>query len=154
MKKSFLLILAVAGICFCSFAQANVGVDESDESPESVTIANKGGEKPKKTPEDRAKSQSMRMKQQLNLSQEQTDKVYKLALMRAQKMDQLKARSDADKKSKITQARQIQVENDLALKTDVLTPEQYTQYIQWKEDRKKQMKENKGQPVKKPRPTK
>lgn len=144
MKKSFLFILAFAGISFCSVAQANVEIDDSDEPSQSVEIANKGGEKPKKSPEERAKFHSQKLKQQLNLSQEQVDKVYKLALLRAQKMDQLKARSDGDKKSKMTQAKQIQVENDLALKTDVLTPEQYTQYIQWKEDRKKQMKENRG----------
>ena len=144
MKKSFLFILAFAGISFCSVAQANVEIDDSDEPSQSVEIANKGGEKPKKSPEERAKFHCQKLKQQLNLSQEQVDKVYKLALLRAQKMDQLKARSDGDKKSKMTQAKQIQVENDLALKTDVLTPEQYTQYIQWKEDRKKQMKENRG----------
>ncbi len=144
MKKSILFILAFAGISFYSVAQANVDVDDSDEPSESVEITSKGGEKPKKTPEERARFQSQKMKQQLNLTQEQEAKVYKLALLRAQKMDQLRARSDGDKKSKMTQAKQIQVENDQALKNDVLTPEQYTQYIQWKEDRKKQMKENRG----------
>ncbi|MBC7391238.1 MAG: hypothetical protein H7329_18700 [Opitutaceae bacterium] len=144
MKKSFLFILAFAGISICSIAQAVVDIDDSDEPSQAVEIASKGGEKPKKSPEERAKFHAQKMKQQLNLSQEQVDKIYKLALLRAQKMDQLKARSDGDKKSKITQAKQIQAENDQALKTDVLTPEQYTQYVQWKEDRKKQMKENRG----------
>ena len=144
MKKSFLVVLALAGMSISSFAQANVDVDDADEPSQAVQIKNKGGEQPKRTPEERAKQQSQKMAVKLGLSEEQKEKVYKLSLLKARKMDQLKVRSDNDKKAKITQAQQIQEENDAALKNDVLTPEQYAKYVQIKEDQKKKRAEGKG----------
>ena len=144
MKKSFLIVLALAGISICSFAQANVDVDDADEPSQAVQIKNKGGEQPKKTPEERAKQQSQKMAVKLGLSEDQKEKVYKLSLLSARKMDQLRARADNEREAKKAQAKQIQEENDSALKNDVLTPEQYAKYVQMKEDQKKKMGEHKG----------
>ncbi len=144
MKKSFLIVLALAGMSICSFAQADVDIDDVDEPSQSAQIKNKGGQQPKKTPEERAQVQAQKLKEKLGLSEEQKTKVYQLNLTKAKKMDELRVQAENERKAKKAQAKQIQEENDLALKNDILTPEQYTKYVQLKEMNEGKKGEPKG----------
>ncbi|HEV7231688.1 MAG TPA: hypothetical protein VGO45_10195 [Bacteroidia bacterium] len=83
------------------------------------------------TPEQKAASSAKHMEKTLGLSADQKTKVYDLALLRAQKMDELKTKPTTDKTQRHTEMKSIQTAFDDNLKT-ILTPDQYTKWQEQK----------------------
>ncbi len=101
---------------------------QADEQPAQ------GTPRPQQTPEQRATSMSERMTKGLGITDEQKTKVYNLALIKAQKSDELRASSTGDKALDRSKMKTINDAFDANLK-DILTPDQYTK---WQEQRSKQ----------------
>lgn len=93
----------------------------------------------KKTPEERAKMMTDRMKEKLVLTDAQYTPVYNIHLKYAKKNEELK-QSTEDKKAKGQKFQALQTEKDKELKT-VLTDEQYKKYQALKQEKKDEMKE-------------
>jgi len=92
-----------------------------------------------RTPEERAKIQTEWMKQNLNLSDEQFEKVEPLNLEYALKMEEVK--SIDGKLSKIKKAKSLSDEKDSKLKT-ILSEEQFEKYLKKRKELGDKMKEN------------
>lgn len=131
MKKSFLIVATLFALSATSYAQT-ASVDEDDDIEASAEIK-KGGH-PKSTPEERAKRQSQKFKEKFGLTDDQTAKLYEVFLARAQKT----AQAEKEAKEKWKAEREA---NETKIKS-ILTPEQYTAYTKWKEEKKGHGKEH------------
>ncbi|MFT3949733.1 MAG: hypothetical protein QM763_22405 [Agriterribacter sp.] len=92
-----------------------------------------------KTPEEKAKMMSDKMKTELTLTDEQYQKVQAINLDFATKTKDIK-KDGADKSAWIEKVKPLEDERTAALK-GVLTPEQFTKYESLKEEMKGKMKD-------------
>lgn len=108
----------------------------------SVYAQKPGGTSPApKTPEQRATAVTNRLEKKLSLSKDQKTKVHDLAMARAQKMDELRAKyKDQDKKLWQAERKKLRDEFHAGMKA-TLSPEQYAK---WEAQRKKQIEKRKG----------
>ena len=83
-------------------------------------------QRPMGNPATRAKKMTDRMTQQLGLDQVTSQKVYDVALARAQKIDAIQANSDANKAK--AQALKANADDFKAKLKSILTPDQYTKF--------------------------
>lgn len=123
--KSKLLLLTLALFAFITTSHAQT------DNP---------GKGANATPEQRAKSQTDRMKDKLVLSDDQYKQVLDINTYYAQKLDPI-IHSDKGKFAKYRQAKPLLDEKDKKLK-GVLTPDQYKQWQDLKKEMMDQAKEN------------
>ena len=83
------------------------------------------------TPEQRAENQTRNLAENLNLSEDQKKQVYNLSLARAQKMQELREKSNGDRSE--MRASMETFNNEIA---KVLTVEQQEKYKTMQEDRR------------------
>lgn len=88
------------------------------------------------TPEERANYQTNWMKENLDLSDEQSQKVAALNLVYANKMEKVKTLSG--NKEKFERAKAIQAEKDKKI-SEILNKKQYEKYIDKKKELRKEM---------------
>lgn len=98
--------------------------------------------KQKGTPEERADKVTNRMKEKLNLSDEQVAKIKAINLDAAKKKEELKAKGKDERKQMRTQVNNIETERDSKI-MEVLTEEQKAEYTKMKE-KAKDRRQNKG----------
>ncbi|AHJ96718.1 hypothetical protein Hsw_1123 [Hymenobacter swuensis DY53] len=105
--------------------------------------------RPNMTPEQRADFLTQRLTKQLSLSAEQTPKVRAIALAQAQEMQNLRSRyATADTRQGMGQElKSAQEKTDAQLK-EVLTADQYTQYVQLRENRMDKHQNKRGSKLK------
>lgn len=114
---AFTLLIAAAG-----FAQTNT----------------KGDSHTPKTPEQRADAYAARMEKSLGLSAEQKTKVHDLALNRAKQMDELRTKYKGQDKSVWKDERKKVRDDFHAGMKSVLSPEQYTKWIEMQKKHQEQ----------------
>lgn len=140
--KKFSLIIMTVFIATCGFAQQHHGGDQQHKGQ------GKGeqGKKVHKTPEQRAEGATQRWTKALTLTAEQQPKVKQIFLDRATKVDAIKAKyaNNTDKKAMHEEIKAVKTEADNSMK-EVLTPQQYDQYIKIKEEKKQQKQQKKQQ---------
>lgn len=98
--------------------------------------------KQKGTPEERADKVTNRMKEKLNLSDEQVAKIKAINLDAAKKKEELKAKGKDERKQMRTQVNNIETDRDSKI-MEVLTEEQKAEYTKMKE-KAKERRQNKG----------
>ncbi len=122
MKKIVLMLALVTGIGYAATAQ---------EAQKTRT---------KVTPEQRAERQAERMKEALQLTEDQKKAIYELNLQSANKMKAYKKdQRDANK----DQFKKMRDEREAKMKS-ILTPEQYEKHQAMKAERMKKMNERKA----------
>lgn len=110
----------------------------------AVAVNAQNQEAPKATAEERAHSQAMHWQKILTLSGEQLPKVEQVILTRMKTIDALKADATKSKEVKKAEAAAANAKQDADLKT-ILTPEQYTKYIEQKKAKEDRRKATSGQ---------
>lgn len=90
-------------------------------------------------PATRAKMQADRLKTELTLTDAQYDQVLAVTKKSAEKMAQLREQNSGDRAALQTERRKMALENEEEFKK-ILTAEQWTTYIAWKEKRQSEMK--------------
>lgn len=96
--------------------------------------------RPQKSPEERAELMTKRMTKELSLNADQQTKIKAVVLKRAQERD-----------VRIKEAKEQRERGDSDFKS-ILTPEQYTLFLQHKEEMKKKREQRKMQPPPPPSP--
>jgi protein CpxP len=125
MKKLILaILLAATAPAFAQQATEQQAPTQTTAAPASKKVH---------TPEEKATMTSNRMEKKLAITADQKKKIYDLALLRAQKADEVKAKHETDRALMHSEMKSIQTAFDSNLK-DILTPEQYTK---WKEEKGK-----------------
>ena len=103
-----------------------------------------GKHKEHKSPEERAKHRTEKMTKELNLTQDQSQRVHQLNMQKAQQMQALKAKhAGADHSAMKTEMKTLRQNWNNDLKA-TLTAEQYAKYQAMQEERKAKMKDKKG----------
>ena len=125
----------------------------SSQSTTASTSEPKRTEQPRsRTPRDRdpqalAQRQTERMQQELSLTDAQTEQVSTINLRYAERAQQLRARSNGDRRATFEAARELQTQRNTELKT-ILSAEQYTQLeemqAQDRQRRRAEMQERRG----------
>lgn len=131
MKKllmiAALFTLTIAG----AFAQRGQGGSKEGQPKESLT------------PEQRADKMTNRMTEELGLSEDQKQKIYKINLDNAQKREAQRAAMEEDRKAKRAEMQaQNQVQNEQI--EAVLTPDQKTKWQEVKKENRKEIQERSG----------
>lgn len=103
-----------------------------------ISQAQDGGGRMNMTPEERATKQAQRMTQALQLTADQKQQVYDLALQTAKQMEA--ARSSGDRSA----MKAMRDQNDAKMKS-ILTADQYTKFEQIKAERMGRMKDRQQQ---------
>lgn len=93
----------------------------------------------KKTPEERAEMLTSRLEKELSLSPEQVQKVKAINLSSAEKTTAARKEAGQERENFREQKMKIEKQRDDDLKA-VLTPEQFTKYHQWVEEKHGKMK--------------
>ncbi|MFT4024829.1 MAG: hypothetical protein QM664_13720 [Flavihumibacter sp.] len=96
-----------------------------------------------KTPEERAKAQSEKMKSELKLTDDQYTKIYDLNLKYAKKSDEIRSGSN-DRTAKMKAVTDAMDEKDKEIK-GILDAGQYEKYEAMKAEQKEKMKEHRRQ---------
>jgi protein CpxP len=108
---------------------------------QATALQQEQGQKPQRTPEERATEVSNKLNTDLGLNADQKKKVYDAALLRAQKMEQARSQAGGDKVQVRTLMKPVNDEYDASLK-GILTSDQYSK---WKADAKQRQVRKPGQ---------
>jgi protein CpxP len=100
----------------------------------------RGWEKQRRTPEERAEAVSERIGKDLGVNDDQKKKIYAVALVRAQKMQEVMEKGDNDRADLKAALKPANDAFEAGLKT-ILTPEQFAK---WKADKESRMKNRHG----------
>ena len=139
MKKMLVVLAAFA---------LTAGAASAQTTPQAGRMGQGRTQDAARTPEQRADMQTKRLTQQLSLSADQSAKVRELALAENQELQALRGKfASADsRKGAGQEMKAIQEKYDAQLKS-VFSAEQYTKYLQMREERmdkrKEKMKEGK-----------
>lgn len=125
MKITLILLFSTMVGAVCAQKGGNAGDRPSD-----------GRGRPGATPEMRAKRQTDRMKEQLNLNPAQESKVEAINLKYAKKMDEARKKADPGTQQKEALAIQSQRENEMK---GVLNSAQYKEYLKMVAEAKERM---------------
>ncbi len=109
-----------------------------------ATAVQAQGKSPKKTPEQRAKFATDRMKKQCGLDEKQAIKVSAINFEAAKKIDELRAKRKTGEKEGLGKQFQAVEQQRMSQFNEVLTPEQMTCYKKMREDAKEKRKQQKG----------
>jgi len=101
-----------------------------------MTVMTFAQEKKQRTPEERAQKATEKMAKELNLSEEQKEKVLEINLQKAKEMQQLKEEMKVLKEKR----KKLRDEHAEQMKS-VLSEEQYQKYLQMREEMKKKHQE-------------
>ncbi|MCH6199047.1 DUF4890 domain-containing protein [Aquiflexum sp. LQ15W] len=130
--KKLLMIAAIFTMTFAgAFAQRGQGGSKGGQQRESLTA------------EQRAEKMTTRMTEELGLSEDQKQKIYKINLENAQKREAQRAAMEEDRKAKRTE---MQTQNQAQNKQieAILTPEQKTKWEEVKKENRKEIQERSG----------
>lgn len=139
--KKIIFILALIIAISNTYAQSDNSKGKGKGNGDGSGNKEKGKGK-SLSPEERADKITLRLKEKLSLTEEQTPKVKQITLTRVNAIKAAKDASKDDKKAfgqerkKLVQAWEVDLKG-------ILTPEQFTKYTAYKEEQKKKVKEAK-----------
>lgn len=96
---------------------------------------------PDRSPETMARKNADRMKQELNLTDDQTTKVYEINLRHQKERQADRAKAEKERSEKLANAKNKMDQRNAELKK-ILTDEQYNKMIQHQQEKKDKMKKN------------
>ncbi|SFQ00953.1 hypothetical protein [Hymenobacter arizonensis] len=134
MKKTLVLLAALAANATTAFAQAPASAGPASTAPAST--------RPQPNPEQQAERRALYLAKELGLSADQQAKLQPILLAQRQEMLTFrdKAGTAGSRQGMAQQLKASQTKYEEQIRA-VLTPEQFTKFDQMKDDRREQMRE-------------
>lgn len=138
--KGFLTVAFLLVMAFSVNAQSRKAADKTEDK---ANIENYQGRKGTDKPEDKADIETHRMKEKLDLSDKQAEKVKKINLEYAQKLEKARQEKDGDREQMQNMTAKIHQEKADKMKA-VLSKEQYQKFEKMHSDKEGKRPERKG----------